>query len=204
MYEKYFKRILDFVMAFLLLIITLPVLLIVSIAIKVEDPEGPVLFKQNRAGKHGTSFTLYKFRSMKVDRKKHGEELSDKERLTKIGGFLRKASIDELPQLINIIRGEMSFMGPRPLLLKYLPFYTDEEFKRHNVLPGISGWAQVNGRNALNWDERFEHDIEYVNNISLGMDLNILYLTIHKVFRRTNVEVDAIPDLDVERVAREI
>ncbi len=204
MYEKYFKRILDFVMAFLLLIITLPVLLIVSVAIKVEDPEGPVLFKQNRAGKNGVSFTLYKFRTMKVDRKKHGKDLSDKERLTKIGGFLRKASIDELPQLINIIRGEMSFIGPRPLLLKYLPFYTDEEFKRHNVLPGISGWAQVNGRNALNWDERFEHDIEYVNNISLGMDLNILYLTIHKVFRRTNVEVDALPDLDVERVAREI
>ncbi len=202
MYRKYIKRLLDFILALLLLIVLSPFMLLASIAIKLEDPKGPILFKQKRPGKNARIFTVYKFRTMIVDTEKNGKKLSDKERMTKVGSFLRKTSIDELPQLFNIIRGEMSFIGPRPLLVRYLPYYTKEEFERHSVLPGITGWAQVNGRNLLKWDERLRLDIEYIHNISLYFDFKILLLTVYKVFKRENivsVDDNYLMDLDEER-----
>ncbi len=195
----YVKRVIDFLFALILLIITSPIMLIAAIAIKAEDPKGPVLFRQDRPGRYAKIFKVNKFRTMMVATEKNGVKLSDKDRLTKVGRLLRKTSVDELPQLFNILKGEMSFIGPRPLLVKYLPYYTEEEMKRHDVLPGISGWAQVNGRNAINWNEKFLYDIEYVENFSLIMDIKILFLTIYKIFKSSDIMVDALPDLDVER-----
>lgn len=193
------KRFLDFIFAFILLIITLPVMILAAIAIKLEDPKGPVLFRQSRPGKDAEIFKVNKFRTMITDTGINGKKLSDKERLTRTGIILRKTSVDELPQLLNILRGEMSFIGPRPLLVKYLPYYTAKEMKRHDVLPGISGWAQVNGRNAISWEQRFELDLEYVRNVSLVFDIKIIFLTIYKIFKGSNIEVDSILDLDNER-----
>lgn len=198
-YAKYIKRILDFIFALLLLIMTSPVLFVAAIAIKLEDPEGPVLFKQDRPGKDGKIFKLIKLRTMRIDLYKDGRRLSDNERLTRVGSFLRKTSIDELPQLFNILKGEMSFIGPRPLFTKYLPYYTSEEMKRHDVLPGISGWAQVNGRNSISWEEKFKFDIEYVENLSLKLDAKIFLLTIKKIFMGSDVKANALPDFDEER-----
>ncbi|MDR9768917.1 sugar transferase [Acetomicrobium sp.] len=166
MYEKYIKGLLDFLFAILLLVILSPIMLAAAIIIKMEDPGGPILFKQERVGKDNKIFTLYKFRTMIVETEKNGVKLSDADRLLKFGNTLRKLSIDELPQLFNIIKGEMSFIGPRPLPVVYLPYYTDEELHRHDVRPGVSGWAQVNGRNYLSWEEKFRYDLEYVNNVS--------------------------------------
>jgi len=149
MYRKYIKRILDLVFAVIFLIMASPAMLLAAAAIKLEDPKGPVLFKQRRPGKNAKIFTVYKFRTMRVETEKDGRLLTDMERITKVGAFLRKTSIDELPQLFNIIRGDMSFIGPRPLLVQYLDHYTPEQMRRHEVAPGISGWAQVNGRNAI-------------------------------------------------------
>jgi len=146
-----------------------------------------VLFKQKRPGKNAKIFTVYKFRTMKVQTEKDGKPLSDIERITKVGAFLRKFSIDELPQLFNIIRGEMSFIGPRPLLVEYLDYYTPEQMRRHEVMPGISGWAQVNGRNAISWEEKFEYDIWYVDNCSLIVDIKIFIMTIIKIVKRENI-----------------
>lgn len=188
MYEKYFKRIIDFSFAFLLLLITSPILIISALAIKLES-KGPSLFKQRRIGKNNKEFIIYKFRTMKVATGENGKKLSDSERLTKVGNFLRKTSLDEIPQCINILKGEMSFIGPRPLPVIYLPYYTEEELKRHEVRPGISGLAQVNGRNTLQWEDRFKYDIEYINNISIGMDIKILIMTLQKVFKRENIQV---------------
>lgn len=196
MYEKYIKRIFDFVFAIILLIILSPIMLIAAIAIKIRDPKGPVLFKQKRPGKDVKIFRVYKFRTMKVETEHNGEPLSDIERLTKVGSFLRKTSIDELPQLFNIIRGEMSFIGPRPLLVQYLQYYSPEQMRRHEVLPGISGWAQVNGRNAINWQEKFELDVWYVDNVSFRLDLKVFLLTIYKVINRkdiNNSEINIMP-----------
>lgn len=195
----YIKRVLDFIFALVLLIIASPIMVLAAIAIKVEDPKGPVLFRQERPGKDTRIFTVNKFRSMMVAIEKNGKKLSDKERLTKTGKFLRKSSVDELPQLLNILKGEMSFIGPRPLLVKYLPYYTDKEKKRHEVLPGMSGWAQVNGRNTISWNDKFRYDIEYVEKASLILDIKILFLTVYKVFKSSNISVDALPDLDEER-----
>ncbi len=196
MYRKYIKRLLDFILALLLLIVLSPFMLLASIAIKLEDPKGPILFKQKRPGKNARIFTVYKFRTMIVDTEKNGKKLSDKERMTKVGSFLRKTSIDELPQLFNIIRGEMSFIGPRPLLVQYLELYTPEQMRRHEVTPGISGWAQVNGRNALSWEEKFKYDVWYVDNQSFWLDLKIFLMTIYNVLKRegiNNSQVDTMP-----------
>ncbi len=192
------KRVLDVLLAIILLIITLPIMIIAAIAIKIES-EGPVLFVQERPGKDCKIFKLYKFRTMRVNTEHNGRVLSDRERVIRVGAFLRKASIDELPQLFNIIRGDMSFIGPRPLLVKYLPYYTEEELKRHNLLPGITGWAQVNGRNNLNWEKRFKMDLEYVEKVSFLFDLKIFCLTIYKVFKRADIVIDGMVDLDIER-----
>ncbi|MGB9975793.1 sugar transferase [Thermovenabulum sp.] len=196
MYRKYIKRILDFIFAVILLIIASPIMLLAAIAIKIEDPKGPVLFTQKRPGKDAKIFTIYKFRTMKVETEKDGRKLTDFERMTKVGSFLRKASIDELPQLFNIIRGEMSFIGPRPLLVDYLKYYSKEQMRRHEVLPGISGWAQVNGRNAITWEEKFNYDIWYVDNLSFLVDLKILFMTIYNVLKRegiNNSKFDTMP-----------
>lgn len=180
------KRIFDFVFALILLIVLSPIMLLAAIAIKL-DSHGPVLFKQERPGKDEKIFTIYKFRTMKVETEKDGKPLSDFERMTKVGSLLRKTSIDELPQLINILKGEMSFIGPRPLLVEYLKYYTPEQRRRHEVMPGISGWAQVNGRNAISWEEKFKLDVWYVDNISLILDLKILLLTVLNVLKRSYI-----------------
>jgi len=180
------KSVLDTVAAVLVLVLASPILLVAALAIKLSS-KGPVFFRQDRPGKNEKVFRLYKFRTMTVAADEDGAGLSDAERMTRIGEILRKTSIDELPQLINIIKQEMSFIGPRPLLVRYLPFYSATERLRHSVKPGISGWAQVNGRNTLNWEEKFKYDVEYVQNISLLFDIRILLLTIKKVFYRSEV-----------------
>lgn len=191
MYRRYIKRVLDLVLALVLVVLFSPVMLLAAIAIKIEDPSGPVLFKQKRPGKDAKIFTIYKFRTMRVETEKDGRPLSDMERLTKVGAFLRKSSIDELPQLFNIIRGEMSFIGPRPLLIEYLERYTPEQMRRHEVLPGISGWAQVNGRNAISWEEKFKYDVWYVDHLSFMLDLKIVLMTIYKVFKGEGINHSA-------------
>lgn len=182
----FIKRVLDFVFALVLLIISSPIMLITSIAIKMES-KGPILFKQKRPGKNGNIFEVMKFRSMRIEVEKDGKPLTDMERMTKVGSFIRKTSIDELPQLFNIIKGDMSFIGPRPLLVQYLELYNERQMRRHEVTPGISGWAQVNGRNTISWEEKFEYDVWYVEHISFLLDLKILLLTIYNVLRRKDI-----------------
>lgn len=182
------KRMIDFIMALLLILLTSPIMLIAALAIKIEDFHGSILFKQKRPGKDEEIFEIYKFRTMKTITKDiNGEPLSDFERLTQVGKLLRKTSIDELPQFFNVLKGEMSFIGPRPLLVQYLPHYTKEQQKRHLVRPGISGWAQVNGRNSISWEEKFELDVWYVEHISFKLDLKIIWMTLKKVLGRKDI-----------------
>ena len=188
---KYIKRSLDLITALFLVIILSPIMLIAAILIAVNR-DGPILFKQERPGKDGKIFTVNKFRTMStVLRDKNGNELSDFDRMTKIGNILRKTSIDELPQLFNIIKGEMSFIGPRPLLKEYLELYSPEQMRRHEVLPGISGWAQVNGRNTLTWEEKFAYDVYYVDHYSFKMDLKIFIKTIENVVSQDGINSDS-------------
>lgn len=186
MYAKYFKRILDFVLAMVLFIITLPISLIVGILVRI-NLGSPIIFKQKRPGKNEKEFTLYKFRTMTDKRDDKGELLPDDERLTKFGLFLRSTSLDELPELINIIKGDMSFVGPRPLLTEYLELYNEKQKHRHDVRPGLTGLAQVNGRNLLEWEKRFDYDIEYVNNVSFKEDVKIVFKTISLVLSRKGI-----------------
>lgn len=184
---KYIKRGMDFVVAFVALLFLSPLMLIVSILIKLNR-DGPVLFKQKRPGINGKIFTVYKFRTMSVKtHDENGRELSDFERMSKIGNLLRKTSVDELPQFINILKGDMSFIGPRPLLTEYLELYTPEQMRRHEVRPGISGWAQVNGRNTITWEEKFRYDVEYVDKMSLKMDIYILIKTVLNVLKQDGI-----------------
>lgn len=181
------KRALDIIFSFLALIIFSPFMAVAAILIKLDDG-GPALFKQKRPGKDGKVFEVYKFRTMTVRTEdKDGNPLSDMERMTKIGKILRKTSVDELPQFINVLKGEMSFIGPRPLLCEYLELYSPQQARRHEVRPGISGWAQVNGRNAITWEEKFDYDVYYVDNISLALDIKILVKTITNVLSGTGV-----------------
>ena len=186
MYKKYIKRFLDIIISLVALIILSPVMLIVAILVRVKLGS-PVIFKQERPGKDEKIFKLYKFRSMSDKKDENGKLLPDSERLTKFGKVLRATSLDELPELINILKGEMSLIGPRPLAVSYLPYYNKKEKHRHDVRPGLTGLAQINGRNALNWEERFEYDIEYVNNITFINDIKILFKTAYKVFKRDGV-----------------
>ena len=180
----------DFTVALIMLIVLSPLMLLSCILIKANN-DGPILFKQKRPGKDGKIFTVYKFRTMSVHtHDKDGRELSDFERMSKIGKLLRKTSVDELPQLINILKGEMSFIGPRPLLVEYLELYSPEQMRRHEVAPGISGWAQVNGRNTLTWEQKFEYDVYYVDNLSLSMDLKIFFKTIMNVLIQDGINSD--------------
>lgn len=185
---KYFKRAIDLLFALLLLIFAIIPMLFVAIAIKLED-NGPVIYKSKRMGKGLRTFNTYKFRSMKTDREELHSNLSHEEMVTKVGKFIRKTSLDELPQLFNVLKGEMSFIGPRPWIPEYYEWFTDEQKRRVDVLPGISGLAQVKGRNGINIFKKIEYDIEYVNNISLWMDIKCLYLTVVTIFKKNNAEI---------------
>ncbi|MBO5144087.1 MAG: sugar transferase [Lachnospiraceae bacterium] len=189
MYPKYIKRLLDIVISLTALVLLSPILLVVAILVRVRLGS-PVIFHQDRPGYHEKIFGLCKFRSMTDERDGNGNLLPDEVRLTKFGRLLRSTSLDELPELWNILKGDMSLIGPRPLLVSYLPYYTREEQLRHTVRPGLTGWAQVNGRNHVDWDKRIALDVEYVRNMSFVMDLKIFFLTVKKVFVRENIEVD--------------
>ena len=182
----YVKKSLDFIFALLLLITTFPIMILVAIAIKIES-NGPILFMQDRPGKNEEIFKIIKFRTMKNVSDNKGKPMSDIERMTKLGLFLRRTSLDELPQLLNILRGEMSFIGTRPLLVQYLDLYSPEQRRRHEVLPGISGLAQVNGRNSLSWEEKFILDVWYVDNVNLVLDTKIFLLTIKHLFLNKDI-----------------
>lgn len=186
MYKNLIKPILDFILAFLLIIIFSPIILIVALLIKLKLGS-PILFTQERPGLNGKIFRIYKFRTMSDERDSKGNLLSDELRLKGFGKFIRKSSLDELPQLFNVLKGEMSFVGPRPLLVEYLELYNQEQAKRHNVKPGITGWAQVNGRNAISWEEKFKLDVYYVEHISFMLDCKILYMTFFKVLKRKDI-----------------
>lgn len=187
MYKKYFKRPLDIICSLLALIILSPILLITAILVRIKLGS-PVIFKQQRPGLNEKIFTLYKFRTMTDKRDEEGNLRPDEERLTKFGKLLRSTSLDELPELWNILKGDMSVVGPRPLLVEYLPYYTEEERKRHTVRPGLTGLAQVNGRNFITWEKIFSFDTLYVDKVSLILDLKIIMKTFKKVLLRVNVE----------------
>jgi len=186
MYRKFGKRLLDIAAGFCGLLIFSPVLLILAVLVRAKLGS-PVLFSQDRPGLHGKIFKLYKFRSMSDKRDKNGELLPDSERLTSFGKALRATSLDELPSLLNILVGNMSVVGPRPLLVQYLPLYSPEQARRHSVRPGLTGHAQVNGRNAISWQEKFALDCWYVDNISFWTDIKIIFMTIAKVFKRSGI-----------------
>ncbi len=188
MYKNYIKRFLDFTLSLLALILLSPVMLIIAILVRIKLGT-PVIFKQQRPGKNEKIFTLYKFRTMTDKKDENGNLLPDSERLTKFGKLLRSTSLDELPELINILKGDMAIVGPRPLLVKYLPYYTEEEKHRHDVRPGLTGLAQICGRNNLDWNERFEMDLKYVNSVSFKEDLIIIFKTISSVLKHNDIEV---------------
>lgn len=186
MYQKYIKRLLDIIISFTALVILSPVLLIVAVLVRIKLGS-PVIFHQDRPGYHEKVFKLCKFRSMTDACDENGNLLPDEVRLTKFGKALRATSLDELPELWNILKGDMSLIGPRPLLVKYLPLYNEFQRHRHDVKPGLTGWAQVNGRNTISWEQRFEYDVYYVNHISFWMDVKILFQTVAVVFRHNDV-----------------
>ena len=180
------KRGLDISGALIGLVLCLPILVLIALLVRIKLGS-PILFRQQRPGLHGKPFTLYKFRTMTNARDAEGNLLPDVERLTAFGRFLRRTSLDELPELINVLKGDMSLVGPRPLLMQYLDRYTPEQARRHEVRPGITGWAQINGRNAVSWEEKFRLDVWYVDNVSLWLDLKILFLTVWKVLKREGI-----------------
>lgn len=186
MYQKYIKRILDIVLSLLAIIILSPIYIIVGILVLIFLGR-PIIFKQERPGKDEKIFTLYKFRTMTNKKDKEGNLLPDEKRLTKFGKFLRSTSLDELPELFNILKGDMSIIGPRPLLVEYLKYYNKKERHRHDVRPGLTGLAQVNGRNAQTWEERFKYDIEYTKNVTFINDIKIIFKTILVVFKREGI-----------------
>lgn len=184
------KRSFDIIFSLTVLIMLSPIFLIIAILVKIKLG-GPIFFVQERIGMYNRPFKMYKFRTMRDTKDSSGNLLSDNERLTKFGKILRSTSLDELPEFFNILRGEMSLIGPRPLLPKYLPLYSGEQIKRHNVLPGLTGWAQINGRNSISWTEKFKLDVWYVENWSLKLDLKIFFLTIVKVIKREDINQES-------------
>lgn len=187
MYKKYIKRLCDVLTSVLSLLFLFPLLLIIILGLSVFNKGAGVFFTQDRPGKDGKIFKVIKFKTMTDDRDENGKLLPDADRLTKFGRFVRSTSIDELPQLINVLKGDMALIGPRPLLPQYLPLYSKEQARRHEVRPGITGWAQVNGRNAISWTKKFELDVWYVDHCSFLLDLQIFFLTIKKVFIREGI-----------------
>lgn len=189
MYKHFFKRLIDFCIVFTALLIIWPVLLVITIWLHFANKGAGAFFFQERPGKDEKIFKVIKFKSMTDERDAEGKLLPDAQRLTKVGKFVRSTSIDELPQLINVLKGDMALIGPRPLLPKYLPYYSERESVRHQVRPGITGWAQVNGRNHVLWEERFELDAYYVEHLSLALDLKIVFTTIKNILSRKDIEV---------------
>lgn len=187
MYRYFFKRAIDVLLAFILLLFLFPVLLFVIICLYFANKKAGIFFYQQRPGKKGKIFRIIKFKTMNDDRDEQGKLLPDSMRITKIGRIVRSSSIDELPQLINVLKGDMSLIGPRPLLVQYLPLYTAEQARRHEVRPGITGWAQVNGRNTISWKRKFELDVWYVDNLSFLVDLKIVFATLKKVIQRSDI-----------------
>lgn len=189
MYKNFFKRIIDFTIVFIALSIIWPILLLITIWLHFANKGAGAFFTQERPGKDGKIFKVIKFKSMTDERDEKGNLLPDAQRLTKVGKFVRKTSIDELPQLINVLKGDMALIGPRPLLPEYLPYYTEREQLRHTVRPGITGWAQVNGRNNVSWDQKLELDAYYVEHLTLGMDIRVICMTINNVLKSKDVVV---------------
>ena len=185
MYKHFFKRVIDFAIVLAVLLIIWPVLAIIYIWL--TNKGAGALFYQERPGKNEKIFKVIKFKTMTDERDADGNLLPDKDRLTKVGRFVRSTSIDELPQLINVLKGDMALIGPRPLLVKYLPLYNEEQHRRHEVRPGISGWAQCHGRNAISWKQKFEYDVWYVDHVSLVTDLKVIFITIINVLRRKDI-----------------
>lgn len=191
MYRHFFKRIIDFTMALIGFLLISPLFLLLWLLLTVANKGAGAFFFQKRPGKNERIFEVIKFKTMTDERDADGKLLPDKKRLTKVGKLVRSTSLDEIPQLLNVIKGDMSLIGPRPLLVQYLPLYNDFQKRRHEVRPGITGWAQVNGRNTIGWEQKFEYDVWYVDNISLILDVKILLLTIKKVFKREGISSDA-------------
>lgn len=192
MYSDFLKRLIDFTVVFLGVVIIWPILLLIVIFLCFANRGGGVFFTQDRPGKNAKIFKAIKFKTMTDERDAEGKLLPDDVRLTKIGKIVRSLSIDELPQLINVLKGDMALVGPRPLLPKYLPLYSPEQHRRHEVHPGITGWAQVNGRNSITWTKKFELDVWYVDHISFWLDMKILFLTIKKVFIREGINMEGV------------
>ena len=187
LYEHYIKRLFDFVLSLTALLLLFPFLLLVTAGLHFANKGSGAFFTQQRPGYKGRIFRIYKFKTMTDERDADGRLLPDAERLTKVGRFVRSLSIDELPQLLNVLKGEMSFIGPRPLLPQYLPLYSKEQARRHDVRPGITGWAQCNGRNAISWAQKFELDVWYVDNCSFLLDAKIVFLSVYKIFAREGI-----------------
>ena len=190
MYKNFFKRVIDFSIVFIALLIIWPILLLITIWLHFANKGAGAFFTQERPGKDGKIFKVIKFKTMTDERDENGKLLPDAQRLTKVGKFVRSTSIDELPQLINVLKGDMALIGPRPLLVKYLPLYSEEQTRRHEVRPGITGWAQCNGRNAISWTKKFELDVWYVDNCTLWTDIKIIWITIMKVLKRADISQD--------------
>lgn len=200
MYQHCFKRIIDFSIALVALLVIWPFLVVIYIWLTIANKGAGAFFLQERPGLHGKIFKIIKYKTMTDERDAEGNLLPDKDRLTKVGKFVRSTSIDELPQLINVLKGDMALVGPRPLLPEYLPYYTEEENHRHDVRPGISGWAQVNGRNNVLWNEKLAMDIWYVNHVSLKIDIHVIIKTIKSVILRESVEVAGVEPLTAFRM----
>lgn len=189
MYKSFFKRTIDFTLALIALLLISPLFLLLVLFLAIAN-DGKPFFVQKRPGKNGKIFSIIKFKTMNDRKDDSGNLLSDAERLTKVGMFVRKTSLDEIPQLINVVKGDMSLIGPRPLLVQYLPLYNDFQKRRHEVRPGITGWAQVHGRNAISWEQKFEYDVYYVENISLKLDASVILKTINKVLKSDGISQD--------------
>jgi undecaprenyl phosphate N,N'-diacetylbacillosamine 1-phosphate transferase len=195
-YKIIIKRFLDLIIAVMAFILLLPFFLLVTILLLIVN-EGRVFFVQLRPGKHGLPFKIIKFKTMNDKRSAIGALLPDADRLTAVGKLIRKTSLDEIPQLLNVIKGDMSLIGPRPLLMEYISLYCEKQSRRHEVKPGITGWAQVNGRNAITWEQKFEYDVWYVDNISFKLDMRILYMTVIKVFKSEGVNANGHASMEI-------
>lgn len=203
MYKNYFKRPMDFFISLIALIVLSPIFLIVAVLVKIKLGS-PIIFSQERPGKNEEIFRMYKFRTMTNERDEKGDFLPDNIRLTKFGKILRSTSLDELPELWNIIRGDMSIVGPRPLLVQYLPLYSDFQKRRHEVRPGLTGLAQISGRNAISWEEKFDLDIKYIDNISFVNDLKCIFITIKKVFIKEGISSVSSPTMEIFQGNKEV
>lgn len=195
MYKHFLKPLSDILIALIAIIVASPIILFTTVLLFILNNGSP-FFIQKRPGKNNRIFSIIKFKTMNDKRDENGELLPDHIRLTSFGKFVRKTSIDELPQLFNVLKGDISLIGPRPLLVEYLPLYNKEQAKRHNVKPGITGWAQINGRNAISWEEKFKFDVYYVENLSLWLDIKILFLTVYKVFKSEGISADGVATME--------